>query len=195
MNNVLSLPRQIAMEDIGVSEEVGRFLKTIIPDTLVNDGADLLERLHREDIESLILDRLPFLCVDRAVILRSGEEFKIVSVSTITNDMCEGHFGIKSIIPLIIFSKVMALTGSILLSWMYHQEDNPVPLAVRGEGVHSVTQKLVTPPATVICEVTFQKKRLQYCTVAANVWIGDIQVAEIARLGYMLVDKTYLLNT
>lgn len=191
---VLEMPTIVRRVGDGTTiEQVDEFLDIIIPEAMIN-GEVIVKKLDRNDIESLILDRSPFLCVDKAVILQTGNQHRIIASSVVTKEMCDGHFSIRTMVPLLIFSKVMALTGSILLSWLYHEE-SPVPLAVKAEGVHSTTRDLVTPPALAVAEATLLRRKFQFCWVNTAVWVGNKKVGEMSKLGFVLASESFLLES
>jgi len=169
--------------------KVEKFLETTISESLKNkDGFSITEKLDAKRIEELILERAPFLCIDKAVILDKGGVKTIVTTSVVTKDMCDGHFPNRLMIPLLIFSKIIALTGEILVSWV-KQPSKIVPLAMRASEVRTSSRDLVTPPTLVVTEAEFLSEKMGYAWVSAKSWVGNENVAMINKLSYFLISQ------
>lgn len=185
MGKILEMPKTVR----GITEQISKFLEITIPEIVLSDKHyTSVAELERKNIEELILDRAPFLCVNRAVILRFENSYKILSASVINNGMCEGHFHTHRIVPLVVLSRVVALTGSILVAWL-QQNPDIIPLAVRAEQVRSTTPDLIRPPSLVLVEADHLGQKLNYCWINANAWIGNEKVATVKRITYFLADE------
>lgn len=173
---------------------VERFLETTISDSLKHrDGFSVVENLDANGIEKLILERPPFLCVNKAVILDKKGTKEILSTSVVTKEMCEGHFPNRLIIPLLIFSKIIALTGEILVSWIKKDSDI-VPLAMRTGEVRTASRDLITPPALILTEAEFLSEKFNYCWINATAWVGNERAAIINKLAYFLMERSHFLS-
>ncbi len=172
-------------EGIGTWNLIETFLDTMLPSNIKGIGVSVKENLDPKKIRSLIFERAPFLCVDKAVILEKEKNITILTKSVVTNEMCEGHFPGRMIIPLLIFSKIIALSGEILTSWV--KNTNLVPLAIRASEVRSVNPVLISPPSFVITEAHFLKEKDPYCWISAAAWVGNKNVAQIKELVYYIM--------
>ncbi len=169
--------------------KVEKFLETTISDSLKDkDGFSLVENLKANRIEELIRERTPFLCIDKAVILDKARAKTILTTSVVTKDMCDGHFPDRLIIPLLIFSKIIAITGEILVSWV-KQPIKIVPLAMRASDVRTSSRDLVTPPSLIVTEAEFLSEKMGYAWVKAKSWVGNENVATINKLSYFLMSQ------
>ena len=167
-------------------QQVERFLETKMSDSLsAGSSFSVAENLDTGKIEALIFERAPFLCVDKAVILSQGGVKTILTKSVVTKETCDGHFPGKMIIPLLVFSKIIALTGEILVAWV--KKSDIVPLAIRAGEVKAVSTILVSPPTLVITKAQFIREKGPYCWVTANAWVGNEKVAQIKELVYFLM--------
>lgn len=96
-----------------------------------------------------------------------------------TKDVCDGHFPGTLTIHLLIFSKIIALTGEILISWA--KKSNSVSLAIRASDVKTESRELVMPSSLVITEADFQREKMNHCWISAKSWVGNKNVASIDR--------------
>lgn len=171
-------------------DKIGKFLGAVIPNIFeTSANFSVIGRLDLKGIEGLILERAPFLCVEKAVILDNQRDRVILSMSVVTREMCDGHFPGRLFIPLIIFAKIIALTGELLVSWVKKDFDI-IPLAMRTGDVRAVIGDLIAPPALVLTKARFLSEKRGFSWVEASAWVGNEEVANINRLCYYLMARS-----
>lgn len=104
--------------------------------------------------EGIMGDEKPFLFLERAVVFedREGKEC-IATISTISEEACEGHLPNKKMMPHIHFARIMALSGR-LLSAVATLRDKVVPEAVAhgrgGSAISGTDFKYLKPPGKIL---------------------------------------------
>jgi 3-hydroxymyristoyl/3-hydroxydecanoyl-(acyl carrier protein) dehydratase len=169
---------------ISILKRIEDFLTIKLYDSLQLDDVMSIEEKDRKGIEKLVHEKAPFLCIDKAVLI-NGNDKRIISTSIVTSEMCDGHFPGRSMIPLLLFSKIIALTGEILVSWV--KNSDLVPLAIRADNVRAESRKIISPPSLVITEATYLKDRNSFCWVSAKSWVGNENVAAMDKLVYYVM--------
>lgn len=167
-------------------QRIERFLGTKIADVLtMREGFSIMENLDPKKVEDLIFERAPFLCIEKAIVIEKQGNIRLLSMAVITKEMCDGHFPNRLMIPLLVFSKIIALTGELLVAWV--KKSGVVPLAVRASEVKTASRDLVAPPTLVVTEAEFLREKGPYCWVTAKSWVGNNNVAIMKDLVYYLM--------
>jgi 3-hydroxymyristoyl/3-hydroxydecanoyl-(acyl carrier protein) dehydratase len=166
-------------------EKIENFLKIKLPDSIVIEN-DFINAKNREGIEELVYERAPFMCIER-IILLEGKFKRVISTANVTFDMCDGHFPGRPMIPLLIYSKIIALTGEILVSWL--KGFDFIPLAIKADNVRSESRKIISPPALIITEAIFLGEKFKYCWIMAKSYVGNENVAAIDKLIYFVLPQ------
>jgi 3-hydroxymyristoyl/3-hydroxydecanoyl-(acyl carrier protein) dehydratase len=155
------------------------FFGTRLPDPITIENGLSIDLRDRMGIERLVHERAPFLCIDKAILIE-GSCNRIISMASVTIEMCEGHFPGRPMIPLLVFSKIIALTGEILVSWT--KKSDAVPLAIRADNVRAKSRKIVSPPTRVVTEAIYLREKTGISYLAAKSWVGNENVAVMDKL-------------
>jgi hypothetical protein len=72
-------------------QKIEDFFSTELPDPIVVENGLEIDLKDRKGIEKLVHERPPFLCIDKAILI-DGSGKRIISIASVTIEMCEGHF-------------------------------------------------------------------------------------------------------
>lgn len=177
---------------------------TKIPDDLFLGYTSELE-IYRTGIIELIEEREPFLNLDKAIILRKGENWRIITLSQVTNNNCFGKLNVggKLIISPVDYAKAMAISAELLISYLSFTifELKIIPLAVQVKGVNASCTSFFTPPNILIAKVdiserliaqamkSIRKNRRFFGIDAASVIVKGEEVASVHDLLFILAPK------
>jgi len=129
--------------------------KINIPDLLL-DGYRIIKELDRLGIEELLLERDPFLKMDKAILLKSNScsSFRVITYSYINQDESLGNLFLdgSSTISPVLFAKRMALTGELLASFLSLNKFGfkSVPIAINVHEVNSSENIFIKPPSCIV---------------------------------------------
>jgi 3-hydroxymyristoyl/3-hydroxydecanoyl-(acyl carrier protein) dehydratase len=168
-------------------EQIEKFLGVKIPDpSSFMGGLSIFSTMDIGSIKTLIFERPPFLCLNKAVVFGRQGSSCVITTSVVTKEACEGHFPKRPMIPLLLFSKAIALTGELLVAWV-KKPASVVPLAKEAIRVKTKSRNLIEPPAVVLTEACLLRAKGQYCLVSARSWVGEENIASIKKLAYFVV--------
>lgn len=145
--------------------------------------------LDRADIEKVLLERLPFYYIEKAVSLGKDDKRVVLTKAVITKDRCEGHFPppLRTIAPFIEFFKACAQSGILMGSLLI---PNHVPIA-NGEGhFKSYNKRFIFAPVDVMVESKVDSW-LEYGTKMVGNTMIYAQNTAVAQLWteYILINK------
>ena len=174
--------------------EIGNFLGVTLPEQIALPHNCKIRFLERTDIENILLERSPFYFIDKAISFRNdnNNEDLILSVATITEAKCEGHFPLRLIAPYIEFFKLAAQSGVLLAGLT---TPNHVPIA-NGDGrFSSFVKHFIYPPVKVLIESRIEKW-YEYGTKLSGENTTYVDEKMVARLwtDYILISKPVFLR-
>lgn len=158
--------------DWTLKSKIQKFMEVAIPEDCVKGIDGICEELDSTMILGLIMERQPFLshCVEKAIILEGENKKSVLTASVVTEKDCEGHFKDFLIIPLLLYCKIIALTGEILICWL--KKSKPViPLARSVGKIDTPQPEIVKPPALVITEARFLRGKMGFYWVRGSSWV------------------------
>lgn len=177
---------------------------TKVPEELFS-GYNIEEEIYRSEITGLIEEREPFLNLDKAIILKAGESWRIITLSRVSNSHCFGKLKIneKLIISPVDYAKAMAISAELLVSYICNRANLAiVPLAVQVKGVNASCTSFFTPPMILITKAdisdrlisqamkSIHKKRRFFGVDEASVIVKGEEVSSVHDLLFILVPKT-----
>jgi 3-hydroxyacyl-[acyl-carrier-protein] dehydratase len=140
--------------------------------------------IERNEIETLIPHRPPFLWIDRVEELERGVRCVAVKFVDPVNPIFAGHFPAKPILPGIFLIEAMAQTAGVMLGAAALQNTDKSPAVKSSEGVAllaAVNRFKFLKPVTPGQELRIETKKLtevgQLVCISGTVWVGGEMVA------------------
>ena len=132
--------------------------------------------LYKENIETLIPHRDPFLFVDKCEILKSGEHGISYKKFHSKEYFFKGHFPNNPIVPGVIIVEAMAQTAGIVVSYKLkeYKEKSVLFMSVN----KAKFRKPILPDIEVLFEVKFLNKVRDVYKFYGTCSIGQVKVSE-----------------
>jgi 3-hydroxyacyl-[acyl-carrier-protein] dehydratase len=135
--------------------------------------------IERNEIETLIPHRPPFLWIDRVEELEPGVRCVAVKFVDPSNPIFSGHFPAKPILPGVLLIEAVAQTAGVMLGSAAPQADDKS----RGRValLAAVNRFKFLKPVTPGQELRVETRKLtdagQLALIAGSVWVGGEMVA------------------
>lgn len=172
-------------------ERMEEFLGAKLPVDFTGAEAVNARLLNRENIGSLILERPPFMWIDCAAITDGGNV--IWGAATMTEEMSDGHFPGRPIVPLIHLCKCIAQTG--IIASALQGSLNYAPLGDESGTSKALAKDLIDAPARVLTKVWLTTPFLErICLLAGVVYYEGALVGELKGMTYKLVPRRIILR-
>lgn len=135
--------------------------------------------IERNEIETLIPHRPPFLWIDRVEELEPGVRCVAVKFIDPATPLFAGHFPAKPILPGVLLIEAVAQTAGVMLGSAAPQGSDKSPGAVAL--LAAVNRFKFLKPVTPGQELRIETKKLteagQMAYIGGTVWVGDEMVA------------------
>jgi len=135
--------------------------------------------IERNEIETLIPHRPPFLWIDRVEELEPGVRCVAVKFIDPATPLFAGHFPAKPILPGVLLIEAVAQTAGVMLGSAAQQGSDKSPGAVAL--LAAVNRFKFLKPVTPGQELRIETKKLteagQLAYIGGTVWVGDEMVA------------------
>ncbi|HLV88917.1 MAG TPA: 3-hydroxyacyl-ACP dehydratase FabZ [Candidatus Sulfotelmatobacter sp.] len=135
--------------------------------------------IERDEIETLIPHRSPFLWIDRVEELEPGVRCLAVKFIDPENPVFAGHFPGKPILPGVLLIEAVAQTAGVMLGSAAPQaaDKNPGKIALLAAVNRFKFFKPVTPGQEIRVETKKLTEAAQMAYVGGTVWVGEDIVA------------------
>ena len=170
--------------------EVGDFLGVQLPATDIisfDVAGGAVQGFDEVAIGQLLRERPPFFRIGRAVAL--GED-RLLGVTTVTEEHCDGHFPGTSIVPLIEMCKMAAQTGVLLIA--LSAPPDHVPIAVGSKESKAESRNFIRPPATLLIEAKRMNQTMGLSHVDCRMFLSGTHVATLKKVLYMSIPENRL---
>ena len=163
---------------------------------------DILEVFSKDEIESVLPDRTPFLLLKKAVHFRDQDENDcLVAMAMIDEDRCGGHIPEQLMAPAIVFSWGLALTGR-LLSACVTEREKVVAEFVEAYSVRSLLSLADLHYAKPPIQVLFFARKIgqgpRTVTCDTHAWIvgldSFVPAVSISKMQYAIIPKRVFLR-
>jgi len=165
---------------------IENFFGQCLPRHLKMGAVSMFKLLDTSDIHNTIHERRPFLNVLKAAVFFDNGQYRIISSFFIDPSECEGHFSQRSMVPLLLFSKCMAITGEILVAFL-NGGHNTVPLASKTGEIKATTDSIIAPPVLVFSEAILLKKMRAFSATKNTAWADGKMVGGIEKIFYKMI--------
>ena len=137
-------------------------------------------------ITDILPHRYPFLMVDRVLDVEPGKRVRAVKNVTINEELFQGHFPGRPILPGVLILEAMAQAGGFLL---LNTVPNPNTKLIYFTAIDKARfRRPVTPGDQLILEVELLRLRLNTCKIAGKAFVDGELVAE-AEMMAMIADR------
>ena len=135
--------------------------------------------IERNEIETLIPHRPPFLWIDRVEELEPGVRCVAVKLVDPADPIFAGHFPAKPILPGVLLIEAVAQTAGVMLGSAAPQDGdkNPGKVALLAAVNRFKFLKPVTPGQELRIETKKLTEAGQMAYVGGTVWVGEEMVA------------------
>ena len=137
-------------------------------------------------ITDILPHRYPFLMVDRVLDVEPGKRVRAVKNVTINEELFQGHFPGRPILPGVLILEAMAQAGGFLL---LNTVPDPNTKLIYFTAIDKARfRRPVTPGDQLILEVELLRLRLNTCKIAGKAFVDGELVAE-AEMMAMIADR------
>jgi beta-hydroxyacyl-ACP dehydratase FabZ len=135
--------------------------------------------IERQEIETLIPHRRPFLWIDRVEELEPGIRCVAVKFVDPSTPFFSGHFPAKPILPGVLLIEAVAQTAGVMLGSAAPQgsEKSPAEVALLAAVNRFKFLKPVTPGQELRIETKKLTEAGQLAYISGTVWVGAEMVA------------------
>jgi len=178
--------------------DLENFLGTKIPDMV--RSFITVEFLENSHVKTLLPEREPQFYINRAVFGSIDSVKVIIATTHITPQMCQGHFDWAPILPLAILAQCAGQVGALLVNLVTDNKTR-IPLAVHVKETKSISDKtrvprkdFVIPGDNVVFVATYEGGKFNFHKATVEMYIEGTIIGKLEEIGYVLVEKEYLLN-
>ncbi len=144
------------------------------------------EKFDIRGIINMLPHRYPFLFVDRVLDVEPGKRVRAVKNITFNEEMFQGHFPGRPILPAVVTLEAMAQAGVFIL---FSATPNPETKLIYFTAINNARfRRLVTPGDQLVMEVELVRVRLNTCKIAGKAYVDDELAAE-AEMMALIVDR------
>jgi len=182
----------------GIKKDIEDFLGLEISEAML-DGKpiEVLAKLDTSDIKEFIPERGRAFFMQRAVIFKSGERFRIFATSPITHEICDGHLPGFPMLPLGIAGWILSQGGEILVSYLEnHEKDDSkiLPLVCKTGPVETYYKEYILCGKILLLAGELKKKRMGISEVDTEVWIEGHKAIVVNKMLYRVLSDKRLWN-
>lgn len=137
-------------------------------------------------ITDVLPHRYPFLFVDRVLDVEPGKRARAVKNVTFNEEMFQGHFPGRPILPAVVILEALAQAGVFIL---FSRIPDPETKLIYFTAIDNARfRRTVTPGDQLILDVELVKMRLSTCKIVGKAYVDDELAAE-ADMMALIVDR------